>query len=164
MRKTQKYHEGDWFFVPVTDEVGIIGIIARKSPSQASTLLGYFFKPTFPAPPSLSDINGFKSSNASEVVIFSAKGIRDGSWKIIGKAEAWDVNNWPMPNFVREDPLTKKRYEVAHDDSDPAKRIGERQIQPHECTSLSRDALWGHLAIQRFFAKKLGFNVPPLTY
>jgi hypothetical protein len=157
-----KYEEGAWFLVPLLHHGFIAGVVARVSSTHKGILLGYFFSDIYVQHPSLDALCSLNPSSAREVIRFGDMGLRNGEWPILGKCANWSSTDWGMPNFVREEPLTKRRYEVFYDSVNPALRLGEKELTAGEGENLKRDSFWGHFAVQRYMAHILGFEVPPL--
>jgi hypothetical protein len=160
--RKNKYEEGTWFLVPLHNHGFVAGVVARASASIEGILLGYFFSDVYAQHPSLDDLCKLKPHDAREVIRFGDMGLRNGEWPIIGKCTDWSSKNWDVPNFVRIEPLSGRRHEVFYDLDDPAKQIGERELDVRESKDLKRDQLFGHIAVQRYMAHVLGYEVPAL--
>jgi hypothetical protein len=156
------YEEGTWFLVPLIQQGFVPGVVARASSTSKGILLGYFFSDIYSEQPNLSTLCELSPSRAREVLRFGDLGLRGGEWPVIGKCINWSSQDWAIPNFVREELLTGRRYEISYDPDNPAIRVGERKLDPGERQELRRDSLLGHLAVQRYMTHILGFEVPPL--
>lgn len=67
-----------------------------------------------------------------------------------------------MPTFLRTDLLTRRAYEVTYDPDDPAKCVGERLMAEGEERPREKEAFFGHIAVQQYIARLLGYERPPL--
>lgn len=152
MGKRCNYEEGTWFLVPLDQHGFVAGVVARASSTSKGILLGYFFPEVHVQQPGLDMLCGLKPGDAREGIRFGDMGLRNGGWPIIGRCSRWSPETWTMPNFVREEPLTGRRYEVFYNPSDPAERLVEQELKTGERKELKRDSLYGHLAVQRYMA------------
>lgn len=157
-----KYEEGTWFLVPLYGYGFVAGVVARASISSKGILLGYFFSEVYAQPPKIGALCKLKPSEACEALVFGDRGLKRGEWPIIGKCADWFARDWGMPNFVRTELLSGRRYEVFYDANDPAKKAGERELKAEECKDLKQDSLFGHIAVQRYISHILGHTIPAL--
>jgi hypothetical protein len=120
--KRRPYQEGDWFAVPLKPSGYAVGIIARASPR--GILFGYFFAPRRQSVPRLEQLHDLSCEQATYAHIFSDMGLLRQEWPLIGQAGQWARAKWPMPRFVREDPISRKpRWLVRYSDDDPLMEI-----------------------------------------
>lgn len=111
------YSEGTAFSVPLNDSGYARGVIARSSPG---ILFGYFFGPRLVAGEELQ-MQGLSPDTAILKARFGDLGLVKGKWKVIGAIQNWDRSQWPMPDFVRRDPLGRlKPRLIRYSDSDPS--------------------------------------------
>jgi hypothetical protein len=68
-----------------------------------------------------------------KVIRVGALGLVDGSWPIIGKADSWNREEWPMPKFVRKDDISGVAWLVTYGDDDPNHVIGEQRAAKKRC-------------------------------
>jgi hypothetical protein len=163
MKRTKfKYEEGTWFLVPLDNRDFVAGVVARSSFISHGILLGYFFSDVYDQLPTLDTLCHLKPRDAQVVIRFGDMGLKNGEWPIVGKCVNWSSKDWAMPSFVREEPLTGRRYEVLYDPNDPAQRLSEQELKVDERKDLGRDSLYGHSAVQRYMAHVLGYEVPAL--
>lgn len=124
-----KYHEGDWFAVPLTEGGFGLGTVAR---ARGAAVLGYFFGPRRPEQPTLADAATCEPSGAILIGTFSHLGIKRGDWPLLGRLPDWQREAWPMPVFVRHEELSGRSFHVFYDPDDPNKRLREVRIGPED--------------------------------
>jgi hypothetical protein len=140
-----QYEEGTWFAVPLRNGGYGTGVVARHSPE--GVLLIYLFGPKRKRPAELADVQGLSKSDAIKVVMAGALGLADGSWAIIGRQGSWDREDWPMPQFVRKDEITRTAWLVTYADDNPNEVASEQRV-PFEITGFERDGLNGSGAVE----------------
>jgi hypothetical protein len=135
------YGEGDWFAVPLGQDVHAVGVVARRRQRGRGVMVGYFFGP-FDSPPALDHLAELRPADAVLVREFANAPIRynerakSGSWPLLGKVSGWDRAAWPIPVFRRADPKTKQSFKVFCDDElgfvreEPTSRKGTRGLPP----------------------------------
>jgi hypothetical protein len=101
------YHEGDVFAVPLRDDQYAFGVVARM-PVTEKILVGYFFKDVFTVPPTPVTLPILNPRDAIKIFRFRDLRLINGTWRIIGSMAGWHRQEWPIPKFLREDPLTKR--------------------------------------------------------
>jgi hypothetical protein len=131
------YSEGSVFLVPLRRGGYARGVVARAGP-KGKALLGYFFGPRIESIGSVAlDLNPADS----------ALRIRFGDLGLINGA-------WPMPEFVRKDPLSGKAWLVRRSDTNPGQIDSER---PTDFDShLQQDSLSGYGAVEIKLTKLIG--------
>jgi len=164
MKKVLNYEEGTWFLVPIRDNACVAGVVARVSPTNYGVLLGYFFPQLYTTRPELDVLCDLKPSRAKTCMIFGHIGLLSREWPIVGKCVRWSSSEWPMPTFVRKNPLNGQRFEISYNDNDPAIQISEQPISDEDKRNLEQDGLFGHGAVRRYLAHLLGYEVPPLSF
>jgi hypothetical protein len=152
--KKLTYREGDIFAVPLRDGGFSVGVVAR-SPKSGKILLGYFFREKFPSVPKPSDLPGLLPRNAIKVHKFGDLSLMTGKWPVVGHLENWDRNDWPMPKFIRNDPLRMHARLISYADNDPTEEIA---IEPcsFETTGYESDSIWGAGFAEELLTKLLG--------
>lgn len=135
------YGEGDWFAVPLAQDVHAAGVVARKQPRGRGVMVGYFFGP-FESQPALDQLAELRPADALLIREFANVPIRynelpkSGSWPRLGKVSGWDRADWPVPVFKRTDFKAKQSFKVFCDDElgfvreEPASRKGTRGLPP----------------------------------
>jgi len=117
--KKLPYREGDLFTLPLRDSGIAIGLIARAGP-RGQVLFGYFFNLRYDNLPDLVDFSRLTPGDAIVRYRFGDLGLINGRWQILGAMPRWDRIHWPMPPFVREDPLTGHKAQVIYAEDDPS--------------------------------------------
>jgi hypothetical protein len=146
------YTEGSVFLVPLCNGGYARGAVARTA-AKGKVLFGYFFGPRIESTGSivLDDLN---PANATLRIRFGDLGLINGSWPVLGKIPNWNRAEWPMPEFVRRDPLSNKAWLVRRSDTDPGKIVFER---PTDFDShLQNDSLSGYGAVEIRLTKLIG--------
>jgi hypothetical protein len=90
--------------------------------------------------------------NAFKIARFGALSLRDGSWPIVGSVPDWDRQNWPMPKFVRRNPLIKRAWLVSYSDDDPSWPVAEKPCD-FEIDAYEQDSLWGAGYVELFLTR-----------
>ena len=140
------YREGTWFGVPLRSGGFAAGRVARST-KRGKVLLGYFFGPRRAAVPLLREVATARPAEAALVAMFGDLGLIEGTWPILGEGESWAREQWPMPDFVRVEPITGRMWRVRYDDKDPNKVIGEERLDAVD-PSLATDTMSGAGAIE----------------
>jgi hypothetical protein len=135
-----RWTKGYWVGVPLRDGRWGAGMIARGR--KNGILLGYFYGP-WNSCPSLDDVTGLSPQDALLVRRFGSMGIRDGEWPIIGKQPRWKPEEWPQPEFFRQNGTFLRA--VSYDDKN--KGGCERRLQEGEPLPRWTDGFWGHIAL-----------------
>jgi len=148
-----KYQEGDWFAVPLREGGFAIGVVARSNPKAA--LLGYFFGPRRYEAPQLEEAASLRPEDAVLVGKFGHLGLPQGKWPILGQLNGWDRTKWPMPVFVRYEELTGRTFQVFYDADDPAKLLGEKQVESAATGQNPEDGLMGAGYVEIVLTKRL---------
>jgi hypothetical protein len=126
--------------------------VARTS-TNGRVLFGYFFGPRLESihAMALDDLNPFK---AALRIRFGDLGLINSAWPILGKIPNWNRAKWPMPEFVRKDPLSGKAWLVRRSDTNPGQIDSER---PTDFDShLPQDSLSGYGAVEIKLTKLIG--------
>ena len=118
------YQEGDVFTIGLAEDKYRIGLVARRS-ERGPSVLGYFSKQTYAAPPQLSDID-FSIENFFPLM-FGDPYLLNKRWVVIGQIEPWSRAAWPMPEFVRIDPIKHIARIVIYDENNPLIEVGTRR-------------------------------------
>ena len=152
MIETLPYSEGTVFTVPLRNGGYARGVVARAAP-EGRVLFGYFFGPKLNSPEN-AVTDDLKPEDAILSVIFGDLGLINGEWNIIGAVSKWDRNLWPMPDFVRRDPIMKRAWRVRYSDSDPSQLEGEEPVAFD--TNLPPNISSGYGAVELKLTKLLG--------
>lgn len=148
-----EYREGSIFSVPLRSEGFAIGVIARISSDNSGGLLGYFYGPKLNFLPSKDFPVSLKPKESLRILRFGDLSLINGEWKIIGSIDNWNRKDWPMPDFVRKDEISKKAWRVKFSDDDVCKVISESP-EPFDST-LERAAVFGSGAVEMLLTKLL---------
>jgi hypothetical protein len=118
--------------------------VARTG-AKGKVLLGYFFGPRIESIDAiaLDDLNPFR---AALRIRFGDLGLINGAWPILGKIPNWNRTKWPMPEFVRKDPLCGKAWLVRRSDTNPG-QIDSESPTDFDC-HLQPDSLSGYGAVE----------------
>jgi len=151
--KKLPYTEGSVFLVPLRKGGYARGVVARASP-KGKGLLGYFFGPRLGSAEE-GNTNALNPGDAMLRVIFGDLGLINGEWVILGKVPDWDRTEWPMPDFVRRDPVgSRKPMLVRYSDDDPMRIEAEFPIE--DDSGLAVDSAYGYGAVEIELTKLLG--------
>src|SRR5262245_42361437 len=112
------FQEGTWFGIPMQRGGYGVGRVARLSP-KGDVRLGYFFGPKHQRLPKLTQVEALEPRDAVKVIQTSELGLLDGTWPIIGASPVWDREKWPIPPFIRRDPLSERAWRVIYADDNP---------------------------------------------
>jgi Immunity protein 26 len=146
------YSEGSVFRVPLRNDGAARGVIARAG-RTGKVLLGYFFGPC---------LSSFAAAKTDDLdpdrailrAMFGDLGLITGQWTVLGKVPNWDRAKWPMPDFVRRDPLGRRKpILVRYSDADPQHIEAEYPIADDR--GLAADVLSGYGAIEIKLTKLL---------
>jgi hypothetical protein len=126
MTEILPYSEGTAFAVPLRSGGFARGVVARAAP-DGRVLFGYFFGPKLESPED-AVMDDLKPENSILSLIFGDLGLINGEWRIVGSFPQWNRDLWPMPDFVRRDPIMKRAWRVRYSDSDPSRLESEEPI------------------------------------
>jgi len=152
-----KYAEGDVFAIPLEKNGYTLGVVARTS-SIGMILLGYFFDIRRETIPDAADFQNLRPEIAIWKVRIGDLHLMSGRWPIIGRIRNWNRNDWPMPKFIRRDPLTGRIKIISYKDDDPVRSKHEELVH-QEHAELERDATYGAGVVEHRLSKLL--NVLP---
>ncbi len=138
------YAEGSVFIVPLREGGYARGVVARSN-DTGRVLLGYFFGPKFDTIDEASSVE-IDPEDALLRIRFGDLALINGEWPVIGKIDQWDPSMWPMPDFVRKDPLgMMKSVLVRYSDTDPMQIEMEYPIE--DDSGLAADSMSGCEAV-----------------
>jgi hypothetical protein len=147
------YKEGDVFAVPLGEGGYGVGVVARVG-RRGRIVLGYFFGRFFRALPSRAEMPSLLPEEAILIVRFGDLHLIDGRWPIISQIREWHRETWPMPKFVRIEPVSNRVWLVSYSDNDPGQRILEKEIE-NNASNYQRDSLKGAGGLEITLAKML---------
>lgn len=149
-----KYGPGVLFAVPLNVGGYGLGLIARAN--QQGVLLGYFFGPITTQPPEVSQVEQLSGQDAVLVGRFGDLHLKQGKWPIIGPIPDWSQELWPMPEFVRTEPITGRSFRLRYDDADPNLLLEEVRVSPTEIVGGLPDRLIGAGSVENKLTRLLG--------
>ena len=153
--KKLPYREGDVFAVPLRSGGYSVGVVAR-APKQGKVLLGYFFREKFRSVLGSCEVPVLLPEHALKVVKFGDLSLMSGTWPIVGHLKNWNRDDWPMPKFVRRDPLAKHARLVSYADDDPNRQIAEEPCDP-AIEGYEEDSLLGAGFVELLLTQLLKF-------
>jgi len=146
------YAEGAVFVLPLRNGGYARGIAARVGP-RGKAVLGYFFGPRLRTS-SEATLDGLDPEKACLRIIFGDLGLINGEWKVIGAIPNWDRARWPMPDFVRRDPLGRRKpIVVRYSEDDPLRMASEYAVDADP--GLATDSAYGYGAVEIELGKLL---------
>jgi hypothetical protein len=89
----------------------VLGVIARKA---GPILLVYFWGDRWPRVPQLEEIGLLLPERAAKVLRVGDLGLRLGEWAVVGSVPSFDSSQWPIPDFVRRDPLRPRAWKISY--------------------------------------------------
>lgn len=130
---------GQVFEVPLEDEAKALGLVIRQN---ENLLMSYFF-----ADQGASELSELALDPQAAVYVgqHGLLGFQE-SWERLGKWEAFDFEQWPIPGLKIEDPLMKRWYRV--DLEDDLERQTRTRISDEEAKELFPAAVSGHLILE----------------
>ncbi|UWU66368.1 immunity 26/phosphotriesterase HocA family protein [Bradyrhizobium sp. NC92] len=147
------YEEGSVFALPLRNGGFARGVVAR-SPRRGRVLLGYFFGPRLETP-AAAMLDELHPNLAVARIRFGDLGLIEGRWLIIGKIPSWNQADWPFPDFVRRDPISRKAWLVRYANDDPLRSVSELLSNYDDLQLLDSDGLFGAGAAEARISKLL---------
>ena len=140
--------EGKVIGIPLKDNLFLTGLITRQN---KDILLGYFFKKAYK---NLPNITEWEVSETCLICLFSALGIKDKSWKIIGDFPLWNRQEWKVPIFKQKDPINDSvYYAIAYDDNIISSK--KYCISEEESEKYYRYGIYGYKAVETVLYNKI---------
>jgi hypothetical protein len=116
--------------------------------------MGYFFGPRLSSTDGV-EWNDLDPAKAILRMRFGDLGLINGEWPIYAKVPDWNRSEWPMPDFVRRDPLGRlKPMLVRYMDNDPNRVETEYAID--DDSGMLPDSSAGYGAVEIRLTKLLG--------
>ncbi|PWU12030.1 MAG: hypothetical protein C5B50_22215 [Verrucomicrobia bacterium] len=139
------YREGTWFAVPLRSSGYAVGVVVR---AKNGILLCYFFGPRRDVISKAQEVAPLKSDSAILILRVRDQGLACGDWPIIAQARSWNRSAWPVPVFIRREPLPSgTNWRVYFSNDDPSTRVRE-EPEPDDRPELPADSLSGHGAAE----------------
>lgn len=123
--KNKNYSEGTIFAVPLKSKGYLVGVVARTSKAYKGSILGYFFGKKYKTVPTIKKVDGIDPAKAIKIYIVIDVNLINNKWPIIGKFTDWDRTKFPMPYFVRKDPILEKAKRIKYSEVDLSKILKE---------------------------------------
>ena len=95
----------------------------------------------------LEEVSALKPDFSVLVLRFGGLGLVNGEWPIIGNSDLWNRADWPIPVFIRREPITLRNWLVYYSDTDPRHRVKEVR-EPNDRPDLREDSLAGYGAVE----------------
>jgi hypothetical protein len=152
--KKLPYIEGDIFALPLEQGGYALGVVARAS-KLGKTLLGYFFARCLESVPRSEDVQDLLPGSAIWKVRFGDLYLMSGRWPIVGHVGNWHRIEWPMPKFLRTDPLTGRAKVISYKDDDPNRSCREEAVHG-DYSGLERDGTYGAGVVEHHMSKLIG--------
>ena len=151
MKSIIKPKEGDVFAVPLRHGDFGIGLLTHK---HKSITLGYFFNLVYDTIPSNVEASMFDRSNVVLIGKFSSLGIESGEWQLLKTSYQFKKEDWNIPTFKMQNPLTEKYFAVVYDET----LINEDRylITEEEARLLFSHGLYGYGALEKKLSSILG--------
>lgn len=151
--KKLPYAEGVVFLIPLRSTGFARGVVARAT-AAGEVLLGYFFGPRLASTDAIT-LDDLEPAKAVLKLRFGDLGLIDGKWPICGTLPNWNRSEWPIPDFVRRDPLGYlKPVLVRYADDNPNRVEAEYVVE--DDIGLAADSISGYGAVEVKLTKLLG--------
>ncbi|WP_376707029.1 Imm26 family immunity protein [Bradyrhizobium agreste] len=131
------------------------GVVARM-PRRGRVVLGYFFGPRLETPASAT-LDDLHPNLAVARIRFGDLGLIQGRWLVIGKMPNWHRADWPIPDFVRRDPISRKAWLVRY--HEPLRSVSEPLSDYDDLQLLESDGLYGAGAAEAKISKLLALQL-----
>ncbi|MBA4057526.1 MAG: hypothetical protein C0490_22615 [Marivirga sp.] len=136
MPKKLQLNEGDIFTFPLRSRGYASGLIIRAS--KTLTLLGCFYDLRYDSMPTEITEDVLKKGKIILTKRFGLQGFKDGTWKVVGKSDRFNRQDWPIPSFLRQsNPPRIITY------NDELEEIKETVISNENANSFPGDGLAG---------------------
>jgi hypothetical protein len=147
------YTEGTLFVVPLRKGGFATGLVARTT-NKGRVVLAYLYGPKLTERPSIEKLEPLTPRQALRVLRIGDLSLINGDWPILGQLNHWDRNEWPIPNYVRRDDLSKKAWKVFYSDINPNQLLREEPWS-YDDYSLQSDSVYGSGAVELVMTKLL---------
>ena len=144
--------EGKIIAIPLGEHLFLTGLVTRQN---KDTLLGYFFRQTYRNLPTITE---WKPSEVCLICLFSALGIKNKEWEIIGDFPMWNRQEWEVPTFKLRDPINESVcYAIVHDDD----IISSKRycITEEEAEKYYSDGIYGYKAVEAVLSNKIDLMI-----
>jgi Immunity protein 26 len=141
-----KLKEGNVFAIPLLQGGYCIGLVARE---YKTIRLGYFFNKVYSRSSLPDEVMEDEIDKNGIILIrkFSINGLKDSGWRLLNRGFIFNKEQWPIPVFKMQEPLTEKYYAVFYDET----LISERRslISATEAHRLYNHGLSGYAALEK---------------
>ena len=144
MQKKIKFENGIVFAVPLSNSEYGIGMVTKK---YKRITIGYFFKIIFSKLPGILSKEFLCAENVILIAQFSSLGIENGEWPLVKSNFIFNSNEWPMPLFKMQHPITEQYFAVEYDET----LLNDRRflISKEVAKNLYGDGLFGYGALEK---------------
>lgn len=151
------YEESSVFAMPLRLGGFARGVVARMPP-RGRVVLGYFFGPRLQTPVAAT-LDYLHPSLAVARIRFGDLGLIEGRWLVIGKVPNWNRADWPVPDFVRRDPISRRAWLVRYPNDEPLHSVSEPLSSYDDLQLLENDGLFGAGAAEAKISKLLALQL-----
>src|SRR5262245_60721424 len=110
--------------MPLRNGGFVLGLVARAT-TTGTVILSCFFGPRRNCIPKLSEIKDLRPADAVRVIRVGDLGLIENQWPVIGEYAHWKREEWPMPVFLRKEPLSGRCWRIYYSDTDPNRVLHE---------------------------------------
>ena len=151
MTRKRRIGEGQWVEISL-DGGFAYGCVARTGSS--GVLLGYFY--VFRESLALNAICALHSSEADAIARFGDLAIRRGTWRVLDRCDTWDRERWPVPTFLKRDPLRSDVWwHVQYSEEDISQAVARQPSTGPPNAELPHDGTYGYQALEIMLARIL---------
>jgi hypothetical protein len=126
----------------------------RTARTRAVRLL---FGPRYGEGPKRSDLPSFTTTDAVLICWVGDLNRMNGEWPVLGRLPNFQRTTWTMPPFVRQEPLSGRRFQATYADDDPNKLMREVELRKN-AEAEPRDFVAGAGAVEIMVTKLLSFR------
>ena len=143
--------EGKVIGIPMSEHLFLRGLVTRQN---KDILLGYFFRQIYRNLPTITE---WKPSEVCLICLFSALGIKNKEWEIIGDFPMWNRQEWEVPTFKQRDPINESVcYAIVHDDDIISSK---RYCITEEAEKYYSDGIYGYKAVEAVLSNKIDLMI-----
>jgi hypothetical protein len=140
-RRKLPYTEGDVVRLPIGEsgQSGrAVAVLARVNGRRG--ILGYFYLGN-------PDLTRFRAEDADVVALAGDLGLRTGAWQVLGPLPGFRRQDWPLPEFSRQDRISGV-YRLIKYEEDSLAEVSERRVSAKEAARHPHDGIAGDVAVQ----------------
>ena len=137
--------KGAWVIIPLENESGYaLGVITHQ---YKTIRLGYFFNKVYQSSSDIVITGNAVKNDFALIARFSVNKIENASWQLVKTDMHFIKENWPIPTFRMQEPLTEVYYAVVYDET----LINESRykISKAEADKLFAYSLYGYVALEK---------------